>query len=677
MSIAEARALAIGARPLVTGVVTVEPGRLLNERTIVIQDGSAGIFVRLPEEYPFDDVPRGRIVQVRGELSAPYGNLEMRPLQPSDVVPMGAGGLPVPVSLGSHDIDEAAEGLLATLDATVVSVEQRSGGAFSITVRDGQGTAQVYVHAGLGLESATIIQQGQQLAATGIVGQRASGTGAADGSASGRETRTTWWPQPLNLPRATPRPDPGPPGGQPPRGRPPRGQIGRAAPGDSVTIVGTVTSSAGLIDSEGRRVTVEDRSGAILVRYPDDARPARVGTLIRASGEVGTWYDGRQLEAEETPQRVREGRAVPTILRRPPDSGDEWQLVAVTVRIADVERDGDAWRAEATLGAAGDLPIVGLAASGTSADGLEPGRAARIVGIVKRAHPSASDQRFAIAPRSAADIELGDSAPGGDPAGPGATGGAQGPADPGRTGVAGDWAAPATTLDALATLADEVVRIGGRVTRIDGRRLTLDDGTAAVDLRLAAAVEPFEPGLQVDEVLNVVGRVRGRPGRLEVMVRSSADVRRAVLAEPAGEEAPAAATSLASGRLPDGMAAPELLEGPAVPSDAPPLLPLALVLAGLAVLLVGGAVVSLSWPRLGGRWHLVGRVSPGQTSPQRSDPPQGRHWKRSDVGTNARLLSWLGCEVESSPGSATRGDGRGHVVPSDASSRHASGDTVV
>ena len=79
---------------------------------------------------------------------------------------------------------------------------------------------------------------------------------------------------------------------------------------------------------------------------------------------------------------------------------DEWQLVAVTVRLLDVARDGDVWRAEATLGAAGDLPIVGLSGSGTSADGLEPGRSARVVGIVKRAHPSASDQRFAIAPRS-------------------------------------------------------------------------------------------------------------------------------------------------------------------------------------------------------------------------------------------------------------------------------------
>jgi hypothetical protein len=66
------------------------------------------------------------------------------------------------------------------------------------------------------------------------------------------------------------------------------------------------------------------------------------------------------------------------------------------------------------------------------------------------------------------------------------------------------------------------------------------------------------------------------------------------------------------------MAAAGLREGPAAPSGAPPLLPLALVLAGLAVLLVGGAVVSLSWPRLGGRWHLAGRVSPGQ--PARNDP---------------------------------------------------------
>ena len=73
----------------------------------------------------------------------------------------------------------------------------------------------------------------------------------------------------------------------------------------------------------------------------------------------------------------------------------------MTVRITRVERDGDAWRAEASLGAAGTLPIVGLARSGIPADALEEGRNATITGIVKRAHPSATDQRFGIAPREA------------------------------------------------------------------------------------------------------------------------------------------------------------------------------------------------------------------------------------------------------------------------------------
>ena len=374
----------------------------------------------------------------------------MRPLEAADVVVIGSGGLPTPVSVTSHGIDESSEGLLAKSGGTVILVERRTGGAFSVTVRDDEGTAQVYVHAELGLDAASI-QRGQHLVVTGIVGQRASGAGAADGYRLWPRDGADIEASVSAPPTATPRPDPGRPGGQSPRGRPPRARIRDAAPGESLTIVGTVTSAAGFIDSEGRRVTVEDSSGAILVRYPDGAAPARVGTVIRASGEVGTWYDGRQLEAEEAPRRLRQRSAVPTILHRPPDESDEWQLVAVTVRVLDVERDGDTWRAETTLGAAGDLPIVGLAGSGTSADGLEAGRAARIIGIVKRAHPSASDQRFGIAPRSGHDIELGQLTPGetadasglgGDPD--------QGLAARGGGSASDGLAVPSATLDSLA-----------------------------------------------------------------------------------------------------------------------------------------------------------------------------------------------------------------------------------
>jgi hypothetical protein len=189
MTIAEARALPVGSEPMVTGVVTVEPGRLLGERTMAIQDGSAGVFVRLPEGYPVSEMPRGRIVQVHGELSAPFGNLEMRPLESADVVAIGSGGLPTPVPVTSLGIDESSEGLLAKGGGTVISVERRTGGAFSVTLRDDEGTAQVYVHAELGLDAASV-QRGQRLTVTGIVGQRASGAGAADGY-RGRHLSTT------------------------------------------------------------------------------------------------------------------------------------------------------------------------------------------------------------------------------------------------------------------------------------------------------------------------------------------------------------------------------------------------------------------------------------------------------------------------------------------------------
>ncbi|HZW01150.1 MAG TPA: hypothetical protein VFF55_06230 [Candidatus Deferrimicrobium sp.] len=582
---------------------------------MAIQDGTAGVFVRLPDGYPIAEMPRGRIVQVHGELSAPYGNLEIRPLDAAGVVAIGSGGLPTPVPVTSQGIDEASEGLLATGGGIVVLVERGTGGSFSVTVRDDEGTARVYVHAALGLDAASV-QRGQHLEVTGIVGQRASGAGAADGY--------RLWPRDgadievaiSAPPAATPRPDPGPPGSRPPRGRPPRARIRDAAPGDSLTIVGTVTSASGLIDSEGRRVTVEDGSGAILVRYPNGTVPARVGTVIRASGEVGTWYDGRQLEAEEAPRRVRQGKAVPTILHRPPEESDEWRLVAVTVRVLDVERDGDTWRAETTLGAAGDLPIVGLSGSGTSADGLEAGRAARIVGIVKRAHPSASDQRLSIAPRSGHDIELGQVTPGetadasglgGDPD--------QDPAARGRGSASESFAVPSATLDSLAGLADRLVRVGGRVERIEGRLLTLDDGTAEAAVRLAAAVAPFEPALQLDEVLNVVGRVRGRPGgRLEVLVRTGADVRRAIISASAQRVSSDAVTTLMSAALPE-VATAALSTGsrdPAGSSTLPLLPPLAVALAGLAVLLLGGAAVSQGWLRLSDRWRMPGRVAPAQ-----------------------------------------------------------------
>ena len=351
---------------------------------------------------------------------------------------------------------------------------------------------------------------------------------------------------------------------------------------------------------------MQDRSGAILLRYPAEVTPADVGHSVRATGEVGSWYGGSQMEAESKPRLLGRARAVPVVLRRPPVASDEWRLVSVTVRITDVERSGDTWRAEATMGAAGDLPIAGLAGSGIDADGLEPGRSARIVGIVKRAHPSATDQRFAIAPRSRDDIALGrvvrtaaqtdaalDAEDGQAASGSSGTGGTDGSM------------IPSATLSTLPGFVDALVHVGGRLAHVDERSLTIDDGTAQAAVRLADAIERIEPALQVGEVLNVTGWVRERStGGYEVVVRSLADVHRAaglVVAAPASTEGPSTAllSATLTGSPPDGGPPHDGLQ----PEPAgPPLgaLLLALILAGTASLLLGWAALRMWRPRRSG-----------------------------------------------------------------------------
>ncbi|MEA2026624.1 MAG: OB-fold nucleic acid binding domain-containing protein, partial [Chloroflexota bacterium] len=534
---------------------------------------------------------RGAIVQVRGVLAAPYGNLELRPGSDSDISSIGNGGLPDPVPLDSAGISEANEGTLATITATLVDIDRYSSGAFSLGVRDERGDTRVYVFAPIELDRSTLVR-GPRIRVTGIVGQRASRTGAADGHRI--------WPRGQadivvlgDGPGATPSPTDRP-GGEPPDSKPPRVAIKAANPGRTVTIVGVVTSKAGVIDSEARRVTVQDRSGAILVRYPADTSPAGVGRVIRATGEVGTWYGTVQMETTTKPRLKGRLPVVPTVLRRPPHESDEWQLVSVTVRIEDIERDGDTWRAQASLGAGGDLPIVGLAGSGIAPDTLEPGRAARIVGIVRRAHPSATDQRFAIAPRSRKDIELGNLVTADDPED-------DEDRDDDEAGIAiaetggDDTTVLAATLGSLDGLTDRVVRVGGRLEAIEGPRLTLDDGTGRGTVRFADGVGPLDPELRVGEVVNATGRVRQRTGRPEVVVQAIADVRRAAAL---GERPPAELFAPRPTPPPDTALAlgTEAASTPAPQAAASAFLPLVGIsgLAGSSLLLLGSAAL-LAW----------------------------------------------------------------------------------
>ncbi len=228
MTVSAVRALPVGAAVIVAGTVTVQPGRILGDRTFVLQDESGGIPVRLPTGYADDPLARGTMVRVHGMTAAPYGNLEVRAETAADVAVMGVGGTPPSTKLDTSGLNEGHEGLLATIVATVATVDGYDSGAVSIGVRDDTGDGRVYAFAPIALDKDSVAS-GQQIRATGIVGQRASSTGAGDG-------HRLWLRGVADVellaepPATTPVPTPGP-GKR--SAKPPRVKTGRPRPGGS------------------------------------------------------------------------------------------------------------------------------------------------------------------------------------------------------------------------------------------------------------------------------------------------------------------------------------------------------------------------------------------------------------------------------------------------------------
>jgi hypothetical protein len=576
----------------VSGTVTVEPGRILGDSAIAIQDATGGICVSLPSNVPTDTIVRGAVVQLTGVLAAPYANLEVRPGSAAEVAVTGVALDPTPLDLTAATLGEPAEGMLARVTGTLEHKDPSSSGSLALTLGSSTGDVRVFLHAALGAGSDDF-EVGATYVALGIVGQRESAKGLNDGyrlwpravqdvtllspaptdtPAATPTTRTSPSPRdsptarPTATPRATatPRPTSKPrptataspkPTGTPGPSHAPLVSIAEALrrPGETVRVQGTVTSRAGFLDADARRVTIESRGAAILLRLPQDAAVPGLGTRIEATGEVGTYYGAPQLAADDPPDRKHGGAAAPTLLRRAPDASDEWRLVRVTVRIENVSKSGDTWRAEASLGAGGSLPIAGLASSGIPSTALVEGRSGTITGIVKRAYPTASDQRFAIAPRSTADIQLGaeprpSSSPtdGRNPGGSEATppwdgdpsdapwlasgdpsaGSSNDPQHPTGSLGAGSNAEPVdTTVDGLPALVGSRVRVAGRVQSPSTDGFSLVDATGEIGVRMLTPGS-LDPLLLVpDEIVNVVGWDSQRDvGDVELVVVAPQDV---------------------------------------------------------------------------------------------------------------------------------------------------------
>lgn len=618
MPISEARAAPIGTTVTVRGTVTVDPGRLLADDFFVIQDKSGGIGVRAAADDLMAGVRSGQVLRVTGKLADPYGNQELRPAT-DGVVREATDSVPRPVDVTASQVTEEREGRLLRLSGTIERVETGSSGSFALTVRDGSGEARVYAFGTTGI-SRDRFEAGQRLRAIGIGGQRESSSDAGDGhrlwprSASDLVVTApppAPTPRPTVRPTARPsiRPSPRPsllPHPTPPPIRPTVSIASALRQGGSATVQGAVTAPAGLLDADGRRVTIQDASGALLLRLPEDRPAPALGTQLRVSGTVGTYYGAPQLEATGAPQIVGRRAAQPQRLSRPPAAADEWQLVSVSGTVMDVSRNGSAWRAELQLAGGGSLPVAGLAASRIPSTALVEGRSATVTGLVRRAYPTASDQRYTVVPRSASDVRLVSASPSGsgappatsaDPAGGGfvpSGGPLTGSPAAGASGAPGSSVVPGLIV-VVARLADlsahvgQQVQVGGRVAALTTDTITIDDETGRALLRIGEA--PIAPDLApgIGQAINAVGIVAPLPTEAdpEVLVASMAQV---IAAPNLGSPAPAASAALPP-------AASFAAQAPTAGQPAIGVFQLVLV-AGVLLALAGTALVGiLLWQR--------------------------------------------------------------------------------
>ena len=503
LTIVEARGAPVGTVVTVSGVVTAEGGRLGLPPLIAIADGTGGIAVRVPDGMPTP--ARGATIVVRGPLADPYGQLELRPTSTGLTV-TGNGSLPAPLQLTTANLGEATEGRLATLAGTVVGAPQKgTSGDFTVDLVDGAGaTFRVLADGSSGIAPASFTK-GRSYSVTGIVGQRASRKGALDGyrlyvrdqsdvvatatgpGATGAPTSVT----PIST--ALAQPD-----------------------GSAVTIEGAVTASVTLLDSSGRRVVIQDATGAVEVVLPTGTAAPAVGTRLRVSGTIGHAWGAPRLLAVQAAALGSGASVSAADLGRAPGERDEWLLVQLSGTVLKVERLGDRWRAEIQLANGSKVPVHGQAGAGIPSTAIVAGRKITVTGIVKRPYPTASDRRFAILPRSGSDVAIG-------PAGGGS--GAKTLDDSGSEAAA-KAAGPATAADItpdtdLAVLAEHVgqrVRVGGLIARTSDDGFDLDDGTAVAHVALRDDMTGLLGQLRAGEAVAATGTVELVNGAAVVVV---------------------------------------------------------------------------------------------------------------------------------------------------------------
>ena len=519
----EVRALPVGRVVRTTGVVIAEEGRLGTPTLLAIGDANAGLVVHLADGS--GSFARGTRLDVAGKLAAPYGQLEIRPAK-ADVRAVGTGTVPAPMTVPSSGLAEPIEGRLVTTTGILVAKPKKATtGDLTFTLeRDGAASVKVMADTSSRITVATL-KLGATYRVTGIVGQRATHSGALDGY-------RIWVRDAADVlvvagATASPGASPGP-------GSPPPGtaaittvSIARALKitDRAIAIDATVTAPATLLDSSGRRIVVQDASAAVELLLPTGSAAPPVGSRIHAEGRIGVAYGAPRLRVDRFTLSGSGSVPAPLVLHGMPGAAHEWQLVSVSGRVVSVNKLGDRWRAEIAVGK-DHAVVVGQPGAGIPVTTLVEGRTATVTGIARRPAPTASDHRFAVTPRFPADLRVASGVDSTSATGAASHGGATTPSSSSASGSPGTAAAaaPDADLDGLAAYSGEMVRVGGLVVDLRPDGFTLDDGTAIGRIVLRGAALELLPLVEPDDALNAIGRVEAVTDGFVVVVEDPAGI---------------------------------------------------------------------------------------------------------------------------------------------------------
>jgi hypothetical protein len=517
MAIGTARTMPVGTSVAIRGVVTAEPGRVGTPALFPVQDATGALIVRLPAELPAPS--RGQVVWVRGPLADPYGQTEIRPLA-TDLHVEGVGVLPEPAVVPPSGPDESSEAKLVRFDGLVVVRPVKStSNDITVTIETSDGTrVRVMTDASSGLGTSAF-DLWARYRVTGIAGQRASKKDQPDGYRIWARDPAdvvltvpapTPTPSPSHAPTPTPKPKPN--GSTTTGGTPTVLSIAaaRRVTDRDVAIEAVVTAPATLLDSTGRRIVVQDPSGAIEVLVPKTASAPGVGSRIRAVGRIGSAYGAPRLRATSLDRLGSASIPVPLRVAGALGAAHTWRLVSIAGRVDAVHKLGDRWRAEVISGAQ-SLVVIGQPGAAIPSTVLGAGGTAEIVGIVRPAYPSATDRRPAVLPRGSADVHV-TSVPRASDGRSGGDGGVAATPTGGTVRSSGAPGVGRTVADAdladLEALLGATVRVGGLVVELRPTGFRLDDGTSVGSIVLTGEAAGWLGLIEPRDAINVVGRVR-------------------------------------------------------------------------------------------------------------------------------------------------------------------------